>query len=44
MYDKCPFCGKNKGLKITYYNKMDGTGLHLICTDCLDMFLKNQLQ
>ncbi len=42
MSEKCPRCGQDKGLKITYFNKMDGTGLHLICTDCLDSFLKKQ--
>ncbi len=36
----CPYCGKNKGLKITYNNKLDGTGQHIICTDCIDVFFK----
>jgi hypothetical protein len=42
MSAKCSRCGQEKGLKITYYNKMDGTVLHLICTDCLDDFIKKQ--
>ena len=42
MSEKCPRCGQNKGLKITYFNKMDGTGMHILCTDCIDVFFKNQ--
>jgi hypothetical protein len=42
MSEMCPRCGQDKGIKITYFNKMDGTGLHLICTDYLDSFLKKQ--
>lgn len=39
---KCPYCGRDKDLKITYYNKQDGTGLNMFCTDCMNAFFKNQ--
>ena len=42
LENNCPYCGKNKGLKITYNNELDGTGLHISCTDCIDRFFKNQ--
>ena len=42
MSENCPYCGQDKGLKITYYNKLDNTGQHLICTNCLNTFFKNQ--
>ncbi|MCJ7570564.1 MAG: hypothetical protein MUO82_01620 [Candidatus Thermoplasmatota archaeon] len=38
----CPYCDKNKGLQITYNNELDGTGLHILCIDCIDVFFKNQ--
>jgi hypothetical protein len=37
----CPYCGKGKGLKITYNNELDGASPHMFCTDYIDTFFKN---